>query len=96
MDTAETLLQESQTIAPLLGRPGAQPTLSYTIVRQRNGQVVEMPATEASGLEPGDTVKVEMTRPEGAAGKGVAVGIPPEARSNSSALALEGRGYGKF
>ncbi|MGE0849752.1 MAG: polysaccharide biosynthesis/export family protein [Hyphomicrobiaceae bacterium] len=96
MDTAETLLQESQTIAPLLGRPGAQPTLSYTIVRQRNGQVVEMPATEASGLEPGDTVKVEMTRPEGVAGKGVAVGIPPEARSNSSALALEGRGYGKF
>ena len=49
-----------------------EPKIHYTIARQVRGGVVDIDATENTLLQPGDTVKVEMTMPEGS-GDGAAL-----------------------
>lgn len=49
-----------------------EPKIHYTISRQVRGGVVDIDATENTLLQPGDTVKVEMTMPSGS-GDGAAL-----------------------
>jgi protein involved in polysaccharide export with SLBB domain len=96
METTDTLILESQMLAPLYAaRLGTQSSLKYTIVRVRNGQALEIAATESFSVEPGDTVKVEMTRPESASPRSLAAALR-NVPSKSSAQALEPRGEAKF
>lgn len=53
----------------------AQTTISYSILRQENGNTVTLPATEVSVLEPGDLVKVAL------------VETPPAGQAKTSDLA---------
>ena len=67
MDTAEKLLHESQVTFPRLlasrrGDSKAQPI--YQVVRRADGPAKEQTVTEATPLEPGDTLKVEIPLPE--------------------------------
>jgi polysaccharide export outer membrane protein/exopolysaccharide production protein ExoF len=62
-ETADQLLYEAEVTAPQLLAERArsrrvQPV--YTIVRQREGNALELSASESTTVEPGDTVKVEM------------------------------------
>jgi polysaccharide export outer membrane protein/exopolysaccharide production protein ExoF len=62
-DTAENLLYETETIAPMLVSDSGRrqrPQPRYTIVRLRNGQALEIAATEGTPLEPGDTLKIDV------------------------------------
>lgn len=62
-DTAVMLLHESEISAPrllALRNQAARAEPSYTIVRQVDGAMVEIPAKEGISIEPGDTVKVEI------------------------------------
>lgn len=45
------------------GRDG-KPEIAYTIVRQVKDGVIELDGTEATRLQPGDTIKVSMTMPD--------------------------------
>jgi polysaccharide export outer membrane protein/exopolysaccharide production protein ExoF len=61
--TADQLLYEAEVTAPQLLAQRArsrrvQPV--YTIVRQREGNALELSASESTAVEPGDTIKVEM------------------------------------
>lgn len=65
LETAVRLLNESETVAPRLvadRRNGGRQQPVYTIIRQSNGMVTEITATETTAVMPGDTIKVE-TRP---------------------------------
>ena len=65
--TAEKLLNESEVIAPLYATQRSrskQPELSYSIVRVREGQSMEIPAAEGTRIEPGDTIKVDVVKSE--------------------------------
>lgn len=62
-ETADQLLYEAEVTAPQLLAQRArtrrvQPV--YTIVRQREGNALELSASESTAVEPGDTIKVEM------------------------------------
>jgi polysaccharide export outer membrane protein/exopolysaccharide production protein ExoF len=97
MDTTETLIQETHALAPLYAaKLGAQSPLKYTIVRVRNGQALEIAATESFSIEPGDTLKVEMTRPESAPPKSLAADAPDLPSKSSSAQMLKPGGHAKF
>lgn len=66
-ETAIQLLHESETAAPrLLARraEAAKAKPVYIIVRATNGHSEELPASEASAIKPGDTLKVEIPMPE--------------------------------
>lgn len=66
-ETAIQLLHESETAAPrLLARraEAAKAKPVYVIVRTTNGHSEESPASEASVIKPGDTLKVEIPMPE--------------------------------
>jgi protein involved in polysaccharide export with SLBB domain len=52
------------------------PTVTFTIARQVKGGVIEIGATEATRLQPGDTVKVLMTPTSVAAGGDLEIGGP--------------------
>lgn len=61
-DTAEKLLQETQTsTARLMSQrgPNGAPVPIYTIIRHSGEEAITIAATEASVVDPGDTVKVE-------------------------------------
>ena len=64
LDTAEKLIYESEVIAPrfLAGERRMQP--KYTIVRQNGGTASELTASETTAVEPGDTLKVELSLPD--------------------------------
>lgn len=66
-DTAMQMLRESQTAAPqlLALRTAAEETEPvYVVVRQTpDGKSTEIPATETTAVEPGDTVKVRIPLP---------------------------------
>jgi protein involved in polysaccharide export with SLBB domain len=62
-ETAEQLLYEAEVTAPQLTAQRArsrriQPT--YTIVRQRGENAVELSVSESTAVEPGDTIKVDV------------------------------------
>ena len=59
-NTSERLLYESQFATPQPGRAG-KGALTFTIVRNAK----DIPASESTAVEPGDTVKVELPVPEG-------------------------------
>lgn len=50
--------------------------VSYTIARQVRGGVVEIEATETTLLQPGDTIKVTISAPQGDFVGGLEVGVP--------------------
>jgi polysaccharide export outer membrane protein/exopolysaccharide production protein ExoF len=65
-DTANKLLYESEVVAPRLAADYStnhKVEPRYKIVRISGGHPVEMDADEATALEPGDTVKVEVPSP---------------------------------
>jgi polysaccharide export outer membrane protein/exopolysaccharide production protein ExoF len=53
-----------------------KPTITYTIARQVKGGVIEIEATEATQLKPGDTVKVTMNAPQIGFGEGLEINVP--------------------
>lgn len=63
-DTALTLLHDSEETAPrmlALNSETGRPQAKYTIVRPTtDGGTLELPATEATAVQPGDTVKVDI------------------------------------
>jgi protein involved in polysaccharide export with SLBB domain len=64
--TSQRLLFETEVIAPRYVKLGASPKRTqpiYTIIRQIAGRTVEVAATEATAIEPGDTLKVELPLP---------------------------------
>jgi protein involved in polysaccharide export with SLBB domain len=63
-ETAEKLIYESEAMAPkfLADRHRAQP--NYTIVRRNGATVSELTASETTAVEPGDTVRVELSLPD--------------------------------
>ena len=66
-DTAERLLTETETIAPLLIAERTRDKKRepiYTIVRLASGKGSEISASEVTAIEPGDTIKVELPRSE--------------------------------
>lgn len=93
MLTAQGLLNEALVIAPaaLRARLGGKSNLEphYTIVRMRGGIAVELTASEATMLQPGDTLKVKMGGDEAA--------ISPRNTESISGLGLDGDGdlYGE-
>lgn len=76
-ETNEKLIYESEVIAPT-NRHRMQP--NYTIVRQNGGTVSELTASETTAVEPGDTVKVELSLPN--ASSETAVSKAPASTSN--------------
>lgn len=60
--TSNSLMQEALTIAPeAAGTAGAvEPDITYTIVREIDGEQQEMPAQEQTPVLPGDVVKVKI------------------------------------
>lgn len=67
-DTAVQLLHESEMAAPRLLALRAQALKTepvYTIIRPSKSGLVEIAATEATNVEPGDTVKIEIPLPPG-------------------------------
>jgi polysaccharide export outer membrane protein/exopolysaccharide production protein ExoF len=65
--TTRKLLAESEVIGapPLLGLSQQKYTISYKIVRTKEGGPIEIAADEATTMEPGDTLKVEIVREPG-------------------------------
>lgn len=61
------LLAESELIGapPLLGLSQQKYTITYKIVRNSTGGPIEMAADEATPVEPGDTLKVEIIKDRG-------------------------------
>jgi hypothetical protein len=57
---------------------------------------LEIAATESFSIEPGDTLKVEMTRPESAPPKSLAADDPDLPSKSSSAQMLKPGGHAKF
>ena len=66
--TAESLFYDSETVAMrtigLENESPARPT--YKLVRRKLGQSVELPADEATLIQPGDTLKIELPLPAAA------------------------------
>ncbi len=61
------------------------PAVTFTIARQVKGGVIEIDATEATQLQPGDTIKVNMTATPFAAGNGdLEIGVPGGAAARRS------------
>ena len=68
IETAQRLLYETEVTAPrFLAVRGklkeAQPV--YTVVRVSLGRATELEANEATQIEPGDTIKIELPQPGG-------------------------------
>jgi polysaccharide export outer membrane protein/exopolysaccharide production protein ExoF len=67
IETAQRLLYETEVSAPRLLSVRSsrlkeiQPT--YTIVRVSSGRPVEVEANDATQIEPGDTIKIELPQP---------------------------------
>jgi polysaccharide export outer membrane protein/exopolysaccharide production protein ExoF len=77
-DTALQLLYESQIAGPKLLAQRARAAKAepiYTIVRPRPGSMVELAAAEATLVEPGDSIKVELPFPEGLEGDRMAAPV---------------------
>ncbi len=77
----ETRSQAASTPMRLVGMGGTdasgKPEISYAIIRQVKGGVIEIEATEATQLQPGDTIKVTFAQPQGDfAGGSLQVDIP--------------------
>ena len=77
-ETADQLLYEAEVTAPQLLAERArsrrvQPV--YTIVRQREGNALELSASESTAVEPGDTIKVEVPPTSTAPAAGASVGF---------------------
>jgi protein involved in polysaccharide export with SLBB domain len=53
-----------------------RPEIHYTIVRQTQNDTVEIEATEKTPIQPGDTIKVEMTLPPGNINNNIEVTAP--------------------
>jgi polysaccharide export outer membrane protein/exopolysaccharide production protein ExoF len=65
--TADQLLRYSQERSPIIRasqQAGGGPRLQFVVVRRVGNAQVEMPATEATQLVPGDTVRVELIASE--------------------------------
>lgn len=66
--TASKMLYETEYMAPFemsaLARRGRKLEPKLTIVRSVNNSMLELPATETTLLEPGDTLKVEVPLPD--------------------------------
>lgn len=58
------------------GADAGGPEVSYTIARQVRGGVIEIEATETTQLQPGDTIKVNITAAPLGTGGGLEIGIP--------------------
>jgi len=76
--TADQLLYEAEVTAPQLLAQRArsrrvQPV--YTIVRQKEGNALELSASESTAVEPGDTIKVEVPFPNTAQAADASVGL---------------------
>ena len=66
ISTSQRLLFETEVIAPRYVKLGGSPKRTqpiYTIIRQISGQNIEVAATEATAIQPGDTLKVELPLP---------------------------------
>jgi protein involved in polysaccharide export with SLBB domain len=66
ISTSQRLLFETEVIAPSYVKTGGSPKRVqplYTIVRHIGGRTIEVAATEATAVEPGDTLKVELPLP---------------------------------
>jgi protein involved in polysaccharide export with SLBB domain len=68
IETAQRLLYDTEVTAPrflaVRNRPKeAQPT--YAVVRVISGRPIELEANEATQIEPGDTIKIELPQPGG-------------------------------
>jgi polysaccharide biosynthesis/export protein ExoF len=65
-ETADQLLYEAEVTAPQLLAQRARSRRVrpvYTIVRQREGNAFELDASESTAVEPGDTIRVEISFP---------------------------------
>jgi protein involved in polysaccharide export with SLBB domain len=90
LQTAQQLINESETIAPTLQTGKSQ--LKYTIVRVNGDAVSEVAANEKSPIEPGDTLKVELTLPKASPEVAVSHDAAPALRlQETSRLSQEGR-----
>jgi polysaccharide export outer membrane protein/exopolysaccharide production protein ExoF len=58
------------------GADAGGPEVSYTIARQVRGGVIEIEATETTQLQPGDTIKVNISAAPLGTGGGLEIGIP--------------------
>jgi polysaccharide export outer membrane protein/exopolysaccharide production protein ExoF len=66
IETAQRLLYETEVSAPRLLAvrnriKDTQP--NYTVVRVISGRAVELEANDATQIEPGDTIKIELPHP---------------------------------
>ena len=63
LETAEKLIYESEVIAPRFLADRHRMQITYTIVRRNGETVSELPASETTAVEPGDTVRVDLSLP---------------------------------
>jgi hypothetical protein len=90
LDTAEKLIYESQVIAPRFLAVEHRMQPKYTIVRQNDGKTSELIASETTAVEPGDTLRVELSLQGTPSDKSLSQ-APPSSPNLTSRFSQEGR-----
>ncbi len=92
----ETRTQAASTPMRLVSNSdddASKPSIRYTIARQVKGGVIEIEASEATPLHPGDTIKVTISAPQGNFASGLEIDLPfgREAREIPTTTAVQPR-----
>ena len=90
LETAEKLIYESEVIAPRFLAVERRMQPKYTIVRQNGGMASELTASETTAVEPGDTLRVQLSLPDTRSDTAISQ-APASSPNSTSRLSQEGR-----